>query len=112
LFLPVRDRFFRLSDESATRTNCRYGAEKPDWRGYSLMETIHLRIEKKGRGGKTVTVLEGFTHDLAFLENLASNIKQSCGTGGTLRGSSIEIQGDFRLRIREILCRQGFELKG
>jgi translation initiation factor 1 len=76
------------------------------------METIHLRIEKKGRGGKTVTVLEGFSHDSVFLENLARNIKQSCGTGGTLKGRCIEIQGDFRQRIREILRQQGFEPKG
>jgi translation initiation factor 1 len=76
------------------------------------METIHLRIEKKGRSGKTVTVLEGFTRDLTFLGNLARSIKQSCGTGGTLKGQNIEIQGDFRQRIREMLRQQGFQTKG
>jgi translation initiation factor 1 len=76
------------------------------------METIHLRIEKKGRGGKTVTILEGFTRDSAFLEKIARSIKQSCGTGGTLKGQSIEIQGDFRQRIRELLRSQGFDTRG
>lgn len=76
------------------------------------MNTIFLRIEKKGRGGKTVTVLEGFTQDKSHLEGLSSRLKQSCGTGGTLRERIIEIQGDFRLRIREILLKEGFQVKG
>lgn len=76
------------------------------------METIYLRIEKKGRGGKTVTVLEGFTRDHAFLENLARHLKQSCGTGGTLKDRLIEIRGDFRQRVREILLKEGFQVRG
>jgi translation initiation factor 1 len=75
------------------------------------METINIHIEKKGRGGKTVTVLEGFTHDRSHLERLASHLKRSCGTGGTLKEKTIEIQGDFRPRIREILLKEGFQIK-
>jgi len=76
------------------------------------LETIYLRIEKKGRGGKTVTVLEGFTHDDAALETLARELKKSCGTGGTLKNRQVELQGDFRPRIREILLKKGFQVKG
>ncbi len=76
------------------------------------METIILRIEKKGRGGKTVTLLEGFTRDLPYLEELASRIKRFCGTGGTLKDRVVEIQGDFRQRVREILRDEGFQVKG
>ena len=76
------------------------------------METIVLRIEKKGRGGKTVTVLSGFTHDQAYLENLAARLKRVCGTGGTLKERVVEIQGDFRPRVREILLADGFQVKG
>jgi translation initiation factor 1 len=76
------------------------------------METIRLRIEKKGRGGKTVTVAEGFTHEKAFLEELASRLKHSCGTGGTLKDRRIEIQGDFRTHLREVLLKEGFQIKG
>jgi len=76
------------------------------------METINLRIEKKGRGGKTVTILEGFTHDLQFLEDIARKIKSACGTGGTVKDRTIEIQGDFRPQIRGILSGEKFNIKG
>src|SRR6516225_3635523 len=76
----------------------------PDPRGFFIwdgpLETIRLHIEKKNRAGKTVTVLEGFTRDQAYLGSLASRLKQACGTGGTLRGLHVEIQGDFRTRVR------------
>ena len=76
------------------------------------MEVIHLQIEKKNRGGKTVTVLSGFTHDHSYLAELARRLKQSCGTGGTLKDRKIEIQGDCRAGIRELLLKEGFQVKG
>ncbi len=76
------------------------------------METIYLRIDKNGRCGKTVTVLQGFTRQLSELEDLARQIKISCGTGGTIRNGSIEIQGDFREPIARFLRKQGFQVKG
>ncbi len=76
------------------------------------METIYLRIEKKGRGGKTVTILEGFTHDQDYLQTLASRLKKCCGTGGTLKDRVVEIQGDFRPRLREVLVKEGFQVRG
>ena len=80
--------------------------------GAISVETIRLHLEKKNRAGKTVTVLEGFTRDSSYLEDLARRLKQSCGTGGTLRGLKIEIQGDFRIRLRDLLLREGFQVKG
>lgn len=76
------------------------------------MEMIYLSIEKSGRSGKTITLLRGFTHDLHFLTHLAKKIKQTCGTGGTVKDRKIEIQGDFRARIRQILSEEGFKVKG
>jgi translation initiation factor 1 len=76
------------------------------------METIYIRIEKKGRGGKTVTVLDGFTHRLSELEDLASHMKNFCGTGGTVRDGIIEIQGDCRQSLAAFLKKQGFAIKG
>jgi len=78
----------------------------------TFKETIRLRIERQGRGGKTVTVADGFTRHLADLENLAKKLKQSCGTGGTVRWGLIELQGDCRDRIRPLLQKEGFEVKG
>jgi translation initiation factor 1 len=76
------------------------------------METIYIRIEKKARRGKTVTVLDGFTRQPKELEELASQMKKSCGAGGTVRNGVIEIQGDFRQSLAVFLKKQGFAIKG
>jgi translation initiation factor 1 len=76
------------------------------------METIYIRIEKKARRGKTVTVLDGFTRQPEELEELASQMKKSCGAGGTVRNGVIEIQGDFRQSLVVFLKKQGFAIKG
>jgi len=76
------------------------------------MEIIYIRIEKKGRGGKTVTVLEGFTRRPEELEELASQMKRACGAGGTVRNGIIEIQGDCRQSLALFLKKRGFAIKG
>ena len=55
-----------------------------------------LRLERKGRWGKTVTVVAGLPRNAAFLASLASELKRACGTGGTAAKDSVEIQGDHR----------------
>jgi translation initiation factor 1 len=77
-----------------------------------MCETVRLRIEKQGRGGKTVTVAEGFTRHLSDLEDLARRLKKSCGTGGTVRWGIVELQGDCRERVRPLLEKEGFRVKG
>jgi translation initiation factor 1 len=71
-----------------------------------------LRIEKKGRGGKTVTVVDGLPQNAAFVAGLASELKRACGTGGTAADGAVEIQGDQRERLRPLLAARGFRVKG
>jgi translation initiation factor 1 len=75
-----------------------------------------LRIEKQGRGGKTVTVIDGLPKVNVFLKELTRELKNACGSGGTfsLEGKEgrIEIQGDKRPAIREQLRRRGIQTKG
>jgi len=71
-----------------------------------------LRMEKKGRGGKSVTVVDGLPRNAAFLKDLCQDLKRSCGTGGTFLDSTIELQGDIRDRVRELLLKKGFVVKG
>lgn len=80
----------------------------------SLPEKIvaKLRIEKKGRGGKTVTVVDGLPANRPFLEALARDLKRACGTGGAVAEGAVELQGDRRERLREILAAKGFTVKG
>lgn len=71
-----------------------------------------LRMEKSGRGGKTVTVIYDLPENAAFLKDLAKELKQACGTGGAVAGDTVEIQGDLRDRIRPLLQAKGWTVKG
>lgn len=71
-----------------------------------------LRLEKKGRGGKAVTVIYDLPRNQAFLKDLASELKRACGTGGAVVENAVEIQGDLRERIRDVLTTKGWTVKG
>ena len=71
-----------------------------------------LRIEKKGRGGKTVTVVYDLPRNDAFLKELGARLKRECGTGGAVTESGIELQGEMRDRVRVILQGLGYTVKG
>ena len=71
-----------------------------------------LRMEKAGRGGKTVTVVFGLPNNAAFLKDLSQELKRACGTGGTATDDGVELQGDLRERVREYLIKKGFAVKG
>ena len=74
--------------------------------------TAKLRIETKGRGGKTVTVVDGLPRNDRFLKELAAELKKACGTGGGVADGSVELQGDRRERLRPLLAAKGFLVKG
>ena len=71
-----------------------------------------LRIQKKGRGGKTVTVIDGLPRNNAFLKELSQYLKRACGVGGAVFETGVEIQGDMRDRVRGLLVSKGFLVKG
>src|SRR5258705_9016669 len=66
-----------------------------------------LRMEKKGRGGKTVTVVDGLPNNAAFLKDLCQDLKRACGTGGAVPDGAIEPQGERPDRLRARLATQG-----
>ena len=74
--------------------------------------TARLRIEKAGRRGKTVTVVEGLPRNSAFLKDLAKKLKRACGTGGTVVDDRVELQGDHREKLRDLLRTEGWTVKG
>lgn len=71
-----------------------------------------LRMEKKGRGGKTVTVVYDLPRNEAFLRELSQRLKRECGTGGAVAEDRIELQGEMRDRVRAILEGLGYTVKG
>ncbi|TAD74301.1 MAG: translation initiation factor [Oscillatoriales cyanobacterium] len=74
-------------------------------------QTLKVQISRKGRGGKTVTVISGFQHKPETLQALLKTLKNRCGTGGTLKDDTIEIQGDYADRLVTLLTEQGYKAK-
>jgi translation initiation factor 1 len=72
---------------------------------------IRIRREIKGRGGKTVTVANGFQLDDDGLKQLAAELKRRCGTGGSAKDGEILIQGDHRETVLAELKKKGFAVK-
>ena len=72
---------------------------------------LNLRRLKSGRGGKTVTEISGFIGvSQAQLEAKAKVYNTTCGVGGAVRGQAIEIQGDQRDKLRELLEAEGYRV--
>lgn len=72
---------------------------------------IRLRLETKGRNGKGVTVIWGFDLDHEALKNLAKQLKTHCGTGGSVKEWTIEIQGDQRNKLKTKLESLSYTVK-
>lgn len=72
---------------------------------------VRLLRDRKGRGGKTVTLVAGVSGPPLALASLASDLKRLCGTGGAVRGELIELQGDVRDRVRGELEKRGFKVR-
>jgi len=71
-----------------------------------------LRIEKSGRGGKTVTIVYGLPNNEKFLTDLSQELKRACGTGGAVGDGTVALQGDLRDRVRDFLVKRGYVVKG
>ncbi len=81
----------------------------PEDRGFKNRGRVDVRRETGGRGGKTVTVVDGFVGiGQAEKEQLAKKMRAACGCGGTVKDGAIEIQGDQREHVARILTAAGF----
>lgn len=72
---------------------------------------LDITFEKKGRGGKTATIISGFEISDEEIKELASKMKAKLGTGGSARGGEILIQGDRRKDVLEYLKTAGFKAR-
>lgn len=70
-----------------------------------------VRRETKGRKGKGVVTITGLGLDTSALKELAKKLKKICGTGGSVIDEVIEIQGDKRVQIQQVLEEIGFKVK-
>ncbi len=72
---------------------------------------VRVRREVNGRRGKTVTTISGIAIDSDALRELAGDLKRRCGTGGSAKDGTIEIQGDHRDTLVEELASRGYTVK-
>jgi translation initiation factor 1 len=72
---------------------------------------VRVSRETKGRAGKGVTVVRGLALDATALVAMGKQLKAACGSGGTVKDGTIEVQGDHCDRVMEALKNQGFVVK-
>lgn len=71
-------------------------------------QNLRVSIDKKNRGGKVVTLITGFVGTENDLKDLGKLLKTKCGVGGASKDGEIIIQGDFKLKIIELLKKEGY----
>lgn len=73
-------------------------------------QRLRVQLDTRQRAGKVVTLVTGFSGSDADLEALGKQLKTKCGTGGSVKGGMIMIQGDYKLKIFEWLKDWGYVL--
>ena len=74
-------------------------------------QDLRIQATRAGRKGKTVTVITGFQHNSATLAKLLKKLKSDCGSGGTVKDNTLEIQGDHKQKLLEALTKLGYKAK-
>ncbi len=77
----------------------------------SSQQKLIVSLDKKGRAGKSVTLVAGFVGKEEDLEALCKQLKNKCGAGGSAKDGEILIQGDFREKIVTLLTNDGYKVK-
>ena len=98
----------------STNPDYQYQYEDDDTQPDTLppsQQKLRVRMERSGRGGKTVTIVTGFVGTDDDLNTLGRTLKTKCGVGGSVKDGEIIIQGDFRERLVTLLNEMGYPAK-
>jgi translation initiation factor 1 len=74
-------------------------------------QQLKVQASRKGRKGKTVTIVSGFQSSATTLADLAKQLKNHCGAGGAVKEDTIEVQGDHAEKIQQFLIELGYKAK-
>lgn len=74
-------------------------------------QLLYVSIDRKQRGGKEVTLVEGFVGSDDDLKDLAKLLKSKCGVGGSAKDGEIIVQGNFKDKVHDLLVAEGYKVK-
>lgn len=74
-------------------------------------QDLRIQATRSGRKGKTVTIISGFQHQPETLTKLLKQLKAQCGSGGTVKDNCLEIQGDHKQKLLELITKLGYRAK-
>ena len=100
----------RLNIVYSTNTDFRYETEENEIQETPVpsQQKLRVQLDRKNRGGKTVTLITGFVGTEEDIKELGRNLKNKCGVGGSVKDQEIIIQGDFKQRIITLLKEEGY----
>ena len=106
-----RSKLVWTSDPEAAKKLREDGRMEPRRDADPATQTIRVVIDRKRRAGKSVTVASGFEQTDVTLQKLATALKKRCGSGGTAKGSEIELQGEHIDTVTAELRKLGYRVK-
>lgn len=74
-------------------------------------QLLYVSIDRKNRGGKEATLVEGFVGSADDLSDLSKTLKSKCGVGGSAKDGQIIIQGSFKQKVADLLVQLGYKVK-
>ena len=102
----------RINVVYSTNPNFEYEEEFDEVSSIPFSEqNLYVLVDRKNRGGKTVTLIKGFTGSDEDASDLAKKLKQKCGVGGGFKQGEIYVQGDHRNKVQQFLKDLGANVK-
>ena len=102
----------RINVVYSTNPNFEYEEEFDEVSSIPFSEqNLYVLVDRKNRGGKTVTLIEGFTGSDEDARDLDKKLKQKCGVGGGFKQGEIYVQGDHRNKVQQFLKDLGANVK-